>query len=71
MTVETLNVSSSHIESVSYDSETREMTITFADGGEYGYSNVPPETFAGFREAPSKGQFFHRAVKNKYSYREL
>lgn len=69
MTTETYEpVGSSHIMQVAYDSESREMEIAFADGSIYVYSAVPPETFIGFREAGSAGQYFHRAVKNRFAY---
>lgn len=59
---------SSNLLSADYDSTTQELTVTFQSGDEYTYSNVPPETYRGLTLAGSAGQFFHRHIRDRFSY---
>ena len=60
------NPSSTAISSVSYDDETREMTVTFKSGRSYSHPNVPLEVYDDFAAAPSAGRFWNTIVKDVY-----
>lgn len=60
--------SSSNLATASYDPETQELTLEFQSGDEYTYQNVPAEVYDRLIKAPSAGQFFHRHIKNLYSF---
>lgn len=54
-----------------YAPDTRELKVTFVSGRLYVYEDVPPEVAAAFREAPSKGTFFNREIRDRYVYRDI
>lgn len=60
-------VSSSNIRSVGYDSESRILEIEFHSGGIYHYANVPEAIYRGLMQASSKGSYFHRNIRDRYS----
>lgn len=64
-------VDSSNIESVGYDTSSRELHVRFLGNRTYVYSDVPAELYEELLRAPSKGSFLNRAVKGTYAYREL
>lgn len=68
---ETFLPSSTNIDQVTYDRETREMQITFKDGRAYSYANVPNEVYLAFQHAPSAGQFFYRQIRGRYLDEEI
>jgi hypothetical protein len=61
---------SSVIAAMSYNDETRTLTIVYrGKRGVYRYFDVPPEEFAAFRSAPSKGTYLNEVFKAKqYRY---
>jgi hypothetical protein len=61
---------SSVIAAMSYNDETRTLTIVYrGKRGVYRYFDVPPEEFAAFRAAPSKGTYLNEVFKPKqYRY---
>lgn len=59
---------SSFIDSLEYDKDTDTLTINFSDGAVFDYPNVSPATFRNFCLAPSAGEFFHRHIKDRYSF---
>jgi hypothetical protein len=61
---------SSVIAAMSYNDETRTLTIVYrGKRGVYRYFDVPPEEFAAFRSAPSKGAYLNEIFKAKqYRY---
>ena len=61
---------SSVIAAMSYNDETRTLTIVYrGKRGVYRYFDVPPEEFAAFRAAPSKGTYLNEIFKAKqYRY---
>lgn len=64
-------VSSSNLESVGYDPDTRILRIQFHSGGLYEYYNVPRYIHAGLMSAASHGEYFHEYIRDVYSYRKL
>jgi len=61
-------VDSSNIEQVGYDADQSELHVVFNDGSHYVYQGVPGEVFEEMINAPSKGSFLNREVKNVYSF---
>jgi len=61
---------SSVIAAMSYNDETRTLTIVYrGKRGVYRYFDVPPEEFAAFRSAPSKGTYLNEVFKTRqYRY---
>jgi hypothetical protein len=64
---------SSVIAAMSYNDETRTLTIVYrGKRGVYRYFDVPPEEFAAFRSAPSKGAYLNEIFKTKqYRYERI
>jgi hypothetical protein len=54
-----------------YDLESKALLIHFKAGGVYAYEDVPRQVFDRFREAPSKGQFFQSAIRDRFAGRRL
>lgn len=65
------SVESSNIASIGYDAGGRILEVEFHDGGVYDYFDVPPEVFTDFMAASSKGQYFHRHIKDVYQYERV
>ena len=64
------SVQSSNIAAISRLGE-KGMLIEFHGGGIYSYDEVPFALIEEFRQAPSKGKFFHAKVKGKFAYKKL
>jgi KTSC domain len=66
-------MSSTVIAAMFYDDETRILTIVYrGERGVYRYFDVPPEEFAAFRAAPSKGTYLNEIFKTKqYRYERI
>lgn len=64
-----INVDSSNLQSVGYDSETKTLEVQFNYADRiYHYLEVPQEIFDGLMAAESKGKFLQQNVKNRYEY---
>ena len=63
-----IDVESSMIRSVRYDSETQTLTVQFSRGGVYSYADVPPEEYDGLMAAESKGKYMHANIRTSYAY---
>ena len=58
---------SSNISLVDYNTETKELGITFKPSGKrYEYLNVPESIYNGIISAPSAGKYFYANIKGKY-----
>lgn len=61
---------SATIKKRAYDPETNVLSVWFvASGKRYDYEAVPPETYAAFQRAFSKGKFFNEHIRDRFSYR--
>lgn len=58
---------SSLLSQADYDKETQVLNVTFNSGGTYEYKNVPEFIFEDFKKAASKGEYYNRVIKSKYS----
>ncbi|MET0969671.1 MAG: KTSC domain-containing protein [Tardiphaga sp.] len=54
-----------------YDTQTRDLTITFVSGRRYVYAKVPPRVAAAFAQAPSRGAWFNHHIRDHFAYREV
>jgi hypothetical protein len=64
---------SSVIAAMSYNDEARTLTIVYrGNRGVYRHFDVPPEEYAAFRAAPSKGIYLNEIFKSKqYQYERV
>jgi hypothetical protein len=62
-------VNSSAIAFVGNDVRTQQLFVTFRSGNTYAYERVPKAVYDGLMRSPSKGEFFNRAIKDRYDYR--
>lgn len=68
---ETGGFSSSNVAAFRYDRDTDTLQVDFQDGSTYEYLNVSPATHRGFQASLSKGEFFARHIKGRYSYEKV
>lgn len=61
---ETVKVDSSAISKVTYDYNTKILTIQFVRGAEYAYPGVPVTEFNNLISAPSVGKYFNAHIKH-------
>ncbi len=45
------------------------LQLEFRSGAVYPYFGVPPAVYGALLEAPSKDQYFHRAIRGRFAYR--
>jgi hypothetical protein len=64
--MEMVRVNSSAITAVGYDPATNRMKITFKQGKTYDFCRVPLNIYQGLINAPSKGGYFDRVIKDRY-----
>jgi hypothetical protein len=68
--MEFVYVDSSNVEQIGYDAEWSELHVIFKNGSHYVYSEVPPDVWDAFLNAPSKGVFLNTDIKKGgYPYR--
>lgn len=60
---ETFAPTSSFLELVEYDPQSRTMEITFKSGTKLRYFQVYPATFASFKQSPSHSTYYAKAIK--------
>lgn len=66
---EILVVESSAISEVAYYNKEKRLFITYINGNEYEYSNVPSHVMSGLREASSKGKFINKFILGKFFFK--
>jgi KTSC domain-containing protein len=63
-----VKVKSSNIEALGHDGKMKILYVKFLSGGLYSYTPVDVSTFVKFMKAKSKGEFFHKHIKNNSKY---
>jgi hypothetical protein len=64
-----VDVSSSAIDTITYDNYTKVLTVRFAESGsEYSYALVSDEEANAFINAASIGKFFNREIKGSHIF---
>ncbi len=67
--IEWVNVRSSAIRKIGYDSSSNQMYIDFEDSDPfYTYCRVPENIFKSFITARSVGGYYHQHIKDRYDY---
>ncbi len=66
-----INVISSSIISVGYDSNAHVLEIEFPAGTVYDYLDVPPAEYDNLLHAESKGKYFNTFIKPIYEYKQV
>ncbi|MGA0603568.1 KTSC domain-containing protein [Caulobacter sp. KR2-114] len=66
-----MDVTSAAIRRIRYDERAQKLYVRFVDGDEYLYVGVPSTVNQAFREADSKGQYFAKAIRDRYPYNKL
>lgn len=61
-------LTSSNVDSCSYQAETGTLHINFVGGGRYTYSSVPQDIYEGLIQDPSPGSYFSQNIKGVYPY---
>lgn len=61
-------VQSTAIRAIDYEAASRTLFVVFIDGDRYAYFDVPPELYAAFADAESKGRFFAEHVRDRFGY---
>lgn len=56
---------SSAIDSIDYDIENEQLTIVFHQRGSYVYFDFPPDEFANFNFAASRGTYFNLYIRDQ------
>ena len=64
-----MKVQSSTISEINYDGKL--LTITFNNGSEYVYEDVPAKIYEDFSKAESKGKYFHENINHRYNYSRI
>lgn len=59
-------VDSTAITHVDYDGRARCLFVTFVTGRVYVYGGVSSKVYEALLDAPSKGEFFNREIKDQY-----
>ena len=67
--MELRNVNSSNIIQVGFDNKTNTLRVAFVTGATYDYFNIDEQLYRHLLQAPSKGRFFHKYIKNRYNYK--
>lgn len=65
--MELRNVNSSNISQIGFDIKTNTLRIVFTTGAIYDFFEVDEQLFRHLLQAPSKGKFFHKYIKNRYN----
>lgn len=69
--MELVPVKSSSLEAVGYDPKSRDLEVTFHNGGHYRYSNVPPNRHAKLIAARSVGGHFVTHVRDAFAFEKV
>lgn len=62
---------SSVIASIHYNETSKTLTIVYVSGAIYHYLNVPAETYAELKNAPSRGTYLNREIKGRFEYEKI
>jgi hypothetical protein len=64
--MEMISVRSAAIRAVGYEPSTQRMRITFIEGHSYDFCGVPSLIYVALLQAPSKGGYYNRYIKDRY-----
>jgi KTSC domain len=64
-------VESTALAAVAYEESQKALQLEFRSGARYEYIGVPAGVHEELLDAASKGSYFNRAIRGRYSYRLL
>jgi KTSC domain len=64
-------VDSESIAAIGYDDDAEVLEVEFVSGAVYRYRGVSQDVFEDFRQAPSKGAYFNRHIKDAYAWEQV
>ena len=56
------------IRHIRYEPGNRRLIVVFVSGRAYAYEDVPPDVFAAFRAAASRGAYFNEWIRDRYDF---
>ena len=65
-TTEETEGKSQAINAISYDADTKTLTVTF-DRGTYSYADVPADVYEALKNSESQGTYYRENIKGKYT----
>ena len=65
-----VSVESTTLATVAYDEARELLQLEFCSRAVYLYFGVPPAVHRALLDAPSKGRYFNRAIRGRYTYRQ-
>ena len=65
------HVVSSAIRDIDYAPHERRLRVRFTSGAVYDYEGVPNRISEAFLAAESKGRYFARRIRDRYTYRRV
>ena len=65
---QTVEVNSTAISTAQYEYDNYRLTLTFNNGADYDYNDVPNFVFEGLRTSASKGKFINKHVLSSYKF---
>lgn len=70
--IEMHQVTSSNLQAIGYDAESKTLRVEFKNGQRFEYAAVPAALFAELQAAPSKGAYLHgKIVRGGFACRKL
>jgi hypothetical protein len=69
--MERSRLQSSTLAFASYHRRRRQLELEFRSGKRYLYFRVPAQIYEELLQAPSKGVFFNRNIRNRFPFQEL
>jgi len=66
-----VDVKSSNLKSASYNTESKNLTVSFNNGSIYEYYDVPWVIFTKFRMSESQGKYFNTNISRTYKYKKI
>lgn len=64
-------IKSSNLAEAVYNTETKNLRVSFNSGSIYEYDDVPWDVFTKFRMADSQGSFFSKNIARSYKYKKV
>ena len=64
-------IQSSNIKKTEYDTETKNLLVTFNNGAIYEYQEVPHQLYTQFRMSESQGKFFSGTIAKTFKYKKF
>jgi hypothetical protein len=66
-----VDINSTNLKSAKYNTETKDLVITFLNDSIYEYKDVPWDVFVKLRMSESQGKFFNVNISKKYQYQKV